>query len=351
MFMSSGGRRGTWSTQSMNLRFDAATPVLRADDVKTLGVVADFNADFRPDVALSGFLDGRWTVSILLGDDAGLLAPHTSVPGAPILRRLYAARLNADEHVDLLGLSDGSEGPSSLVMFPGTGKGEFSFIAPVDLVITAQDLALVDYDGDGHLDVVVLHTSSGQVSLLRGGANGRFEPHARMKVGRSPVAAAVADLDRDGTLELLITEADDNVVSVYTVPPPPSVPVAFGPNDVVPAACPLVMEASPPGSQRELFPVARTRVGPGDPAALVAEDFNGDGLRDLAITREEGVRLMLRRGDGSFLHRVLTDTARATGLSAGDFDGDGRADLAVTDSPSLAVLWNDPEQLFQAFAP
>ena len=75
------------------------------------------------------------------------------------------------------------------------------------------------------------------------------------------------------------------------------------------------------------------------PIGEVAGDFNGDGLRDLAVLCSTGgdqgpftITILVGKGDGTF---TAGPTTQATGVQTqpsmivGDFNGDGKADLAI----------------------
>lgn len=79
---------------------------------------------------------------------------------------------------------------------------------------------------------------------------------------------------------------------------------------------------------------------------VVAADFNGDGITDLAVTAlyDEKVTILLGNGDGTFRTGGSYAVAGGPlGIATGDFNGDGRPDLAVTndDDGAVAVLLNN----------
>jgi len=80
-------------------------------------------------------------------------------------------------------------------------------------------------------------------------------------------------------------------------------------------------------------PVPRPRYATGGfSATVIAADFNGDGILDLATGNyyDANIAILLGNGDGTFgAHVNYPAAAGARGLVAADFNGDGRLDLAV----------------------
>ncbi|OJH41091.1 hypothetical protein BON30_09325 [Cystobacter ferrugineus] len=272
-FMLRPSGMGTWSSRSLTLTLhDTDYPVVYGTDSGRAAAIADFNEDGLPDVAFNGAQGHGWRAHVLLGTALGHVQPSGEFPTSRFFRHVYAADFNRDGHVDLLGAGD-----SFLELFLGNGHGGFSEGHLQDLSSVAEDAAVVDFDGDGAQDVVALHGSTSEVSLFRGKGDGTLVAHGRLTVGRRPRAAAVADLDRDGEVELLVAEADDNTVSVYTVPPEPWSPPA------VATACPLDLQAI--SIEETVSPVARFQVGQATSPAMTVGDFDGDGRRDLALAQ------------------------------------------------------------------
>lgn len=99
-------------------------------------------------------------------------------------------------------------------------------------------------------------------------------------------------------------------------------------------------------------------VGP-SPQDVVAADFNGDGIADLAVSNlgdqgtnsGAGVMIFLGKGDGTFTEGATVNAGASPGaLYAADFNGDGKADLAVVNAAtnSIAVLLGIGDGTFQA---
>ncbi len=91
-----------------------------------------------------------------------------------------------------------------------------------------------------------------------------------------------------------------------------------------------------------------------NPTDMVAHDFNGDGLQDIAITNQTTpgkVSVLLNTGGGVFGAATSFPTGGSSpnSIAAGDVNGDGRTDLVVTnlDSGTVAILRGSGTGLFR----
>jgi hypothetical protein len=89
-----------------------------------------------------------------------------------------------------------------------------------------------------------------------------------------------------------------------------------------------------------------------NPLDIVAGDFNGDGIIDLAVPNSSNfsVSILLGNGDGSFrAPRTFAAGASPQGETVSDFDGDGFADLAVVNNSAgtVSVLLGKGDGTFQ----
>jgi len=89
------------------------------------------------------------------------------------------------------------------------------------------------------------------------------------------------------------------------------------------------------------------------PDSIIAADFNGDGIPDLAVTSvdESLVTVLLGKGDGTFT--VSTDLNIGTvpqDVATGDFNGDGIPDLAVVASNSALIFLGNGDGTFNQTA-
>ncbi len=332
---------GRFESSSL-LRQETGDEVLGMMETSLTAAVADYNEDGFPDVVFNR-PPSRWSGpgegNLFLGDETGRVRVGGALPWSGI-RHVSTADFNRDGHADLIA-SDAA----SLRVSLGDGGGGFSETFPVKLEAEVSGMAVVHLDTDGVPDVVALHGPEAGVSLLRGRGDGTLEPHARLAVGRAPSGAVTTDLDGDGTPELLVSEADDNTVSVYAIPDK-SVRERIGPR-----VCPMDVKSGGASPLPAVSPLAavETKVVTSD---VAVGDFDGDGRNELALALpEQGVRLVSNPGDGALTLRDVAGSHRALSLAAGDLDGDGRSELAGTlDSGSgsyVGVLWNDVAEPFE----
>jgi hypothetical protein len=117
--------------------------------------VADLDGDEVEDLAVASF--GSDTVSILLGDGDGTFTPAPSLDtfaGGPL--QVAVGDVNEDLVPDLVVVNEGTCGPvcgKPTEVFVGNGDGTFA--APVGtMYFPGGSVAVLDVDGDGHLDLV-----------------------------------------------------------------------------------------------------------------------------------------------------------------------------------------------------
>ncbi len=213
--------------------------------------------------------------------------------------------VNKDGIPDLVVANKGSD---SISILRGTGNGQFSATTDYPAGHSPQYVALADLNGDGFLDVVVANyyenylIGKGTISvLLNDGTGGLLAPTSYI-VGTYPASVAIADFNGDGKPDLA-------VVSTYT-------------SNLVEI---LLGDGSGAFALSSSFSTAT-----GGANEVVAADLNGDGIQDLALVGGSHLVVFLGRGDGAFGSPLSTLLANyLQGLAVGDVDEDGIPDLVA----------------------
>src|SRR5439155_11648380 len=168
--------------------------------------------------------------------------------------------------------------------------------------------ALVDFDGDGNLDLAVADFNGGQVLIYRGSGGGMFAPAVTLTGLPSPSAVAPLDYDHDGRADLAVLGFADNSITLY-------------------------QNTGSPGSLA--FSLAPTSpVSPWNDIAAMAL-FPADALvgQDVVMLNTTPPRLDVLSGTGTTFRGLapepLAGPVRATGMTVADLRQDGVPDLLV----------------------
>ena len=164
----------------------------------------DLNGDEAPDVASSG--NG---VSVLFGNGDGTLRGYQSAGGPLGARALAGDDFDADGFVDLAAAHDANV----FTILRNTGDEQFTGAGSHTVGGTPVALAAADVDGDGSTDLVTANRGANDVSVLLGDDDGQFQRQSRIRVGRTPTGLAIEDLDADGTLDLVTANRGSKTVT------------------------------------------------------------------------------------------------------------------------------------------
>ncbi len=288
-------------------------------------------------VAVADFT-GDGVVDIALGDDAQedvlVVNPFGPVPFNPIdatdvqtgggqNNGMLVADVNGDKLPDAVRLVNNA-------LIGNLNNGNAFPNDPLDadvtlrtLSLTPTSLALGDIDDDGILDVAFGGFGTPQIALGSGNPATPFSS-APQNIGagfRTGSDIVLADLSGDGFLDAILSQNGGGTFATNLV---------FTNNQT---ATPFAgVTANILGTNRETT------------LALVAADFDGDGLVDVVVGNQNEVNRYHRNGGGGAmgngsLFSSRTDDTRD--LLAGDVNRDGRLDLVVINHGEYNLLYTN----------
>jgi hypothetical protein len=287
---------------------------------------ADFNGDGKPDLAIYNPSGG--SVSILLSNGDGTFQNRVTIPVASAGAVGIVVRtgdFNGDGKQDLLVAG---------TIFRGNGDGTFG--GGIQLPVQSVGFPVTsDFNRDGKTDIAFAHTAncsnsrscSVALTVVLSQASGSFQqlPDLVTQESWQSYGSLVAgDFNRDGKLDLAVPVFASGVSGVDM-----SVVVFWGKGDGT------------------FQPQIESGLGAWAGNQMVAGDFNGDGITDLAWLVQEGTlnfqqvspaqaAVMMSNGDGTFKAPVFSTfntLSYVDSLVSADFEGDGKSDLALVSRP------------------
>jgi hypothetical protein len=186
----------------------------------------------------------------------------------------------------------------------------------IDLGISSDVIAMADLNRDGRLDVLETIRGGSEVAVLLGDGEGAFSAPRRFPAGLATVTAGLGDFNRDGRLDIVVASIN---------PSTPAWEISVLAGIVDGSFSPRVVLAS----------------GSGDaPSAVLAADADLDGADDLFVANAGTLDLTAyrSRGDLTFFPPVRYSLPQAPrSIAAGILGRNGTLDLVVGMSGGSAI--------------
>jgi hypothetical protein len=309
-------------------------------------VVGDFNGDGVLDLVaanpLTAYGQGG-SVAVLLGKGDGTFQEAVNYPAGLSANYVAVGDFNGDGKADLAVTNGGQFGNgNNVAVLLGKGDGTFQVAPTFSAGSLPSGVAVGDFNGDGITDLAVANlggfevgSGQGSVSIMLGNGDGSFRATADYRLGLSCVSVAVADFNGDRISDLVVCNWGSGTVSIL---------LGNGDGTFQPAV------AHPVGE----YPLNAT-----------VADLNGDGIPDLVVVnmgdylndgQGAGVAVLLGHGDGTFqAAKKYPLMPFVYSVAVGDFNHDGIPDLVVTSGldfsvrgGNLSVLLGNGDGTFQA---
>jgi len=283
--------------------------------------IADVNGDGKPDLLVANYYGrddtSHGAVGVLLGNGDGTFQPAIAFSSGSISGlSLAVGDVNGDGKPDLVvshrqDFVGDYDGTITLLL----GNGDGTFQSPVLFEGTGDtSVALKDVNGDGKLDIVATLSCSrgicnreGSVTVLLGNGDGTFQQSMSYDSGgKGPASMALADLNGDGKLDLVVTNS-------------------YGASSVA-----GVLLGNGDGTFQH---VVTHGLGGAGTTSIAVADVNGDGKADLLVinNNESTLGILLGNGNGAFhpeiLYNLVVNGPHA--VRAADVDRNGSPDLLI----------------------
>lgn len=273
--------------------------------------VGDFNGDNIPDIAVSNYGDGN--VSIIIGQKDGVFKKKSTTKVGRLPIAVSVGDFNNDDKLDLAITLRFDK----LVILLGIGDGNFKMGDVYNASGTPAYMTVGDFDKDKNLDIAIafngIHVNF--IRLFHGNGDGTFKAPVKVLGGKQSAFITQYDINNDGRDDLITSSTMNDAIKIFLN--------TSGGNGFIS----LEDAAAEKG-----------------PEYIVPGDFTGDNVPDLAVAnrRDTSISILEGRGDGTFIfpHFNYPVGANARAMVGEDFNDDGLTDLAllIYDKQMLAII-------------
>ncbi|HLF15149.1 MAG TPA: VCBS repeat-containing protein [Bacteroidota bacterium] len=231
IYVMRGGRGGAGGPGGSLLAYDAVDRT-RSEEIDLHIVLPDrivattphdFDDDGLRDIALLTVPDtgSQWRITVYRQTADGFEPDRVLPVRFPDSRSsgvtLWIADLNGDGSDDLILNVQKPANILAVAMARGDTAFEDALIIQTDVRIPfRKSLSVTDFDSDGRTDLVFVNERTRTVQFLPGDGTGRYSGPVNLTSARGVRSFGIGDLNRDSEKELILTIADEGILSVTT---------------------------------------------------------------------------------------------------------------------------------------
>jgi len=307
--------------------------------------IADVDGDGDQDLLIAGDAGGVGGQETILYEQQSDGSFDTADAGLTGVERAATAIADVDGNgeQDLLVAGFDPAASDTTTTLYTQSSGSFNPAGAGLTGVSDGSISIADVDGDGNQDLLIAGDAPSRDTtiLYKQKSGGSFQAAGAGLTGATHAATSIADVDGDGTLDLLVAGLD----------------VTEGFSDNIPTT--TLYEQQSDGS----FEAANANLTGVNHGSTSIADVDGDGDADLLVTgsSESGLgtpttTLYEQKSDGSFEANGtdLTDV-EAAASSVADVDGDGDQDLLIAgrdaDTNPTTTVYRNGEDVFAPDVP
>jgi hypothetical protein len=278
-------------------------------------ISADFNNDGKPDIAVANA--GEDTLSVIINSGNGNFSSTLNYKVGFNPWRVIALDLNSDGNIDLVTVNSTSgSNLCDITVLLGNGAGGFPSVTNYSVGPTPVAIAHGDFNHDGKIDLAVSGVMD--THFLYGQGNGTFNQAFTYNLGWTGMSSTSGDFNGDGFLDLAFIDAGS-------------------------------------GSNMSVFLGTSTflnsyYVGGVDCWSMLSNDYNNDGLADIAVCNPDHIFLLFGGAFSTPVTYTLNNN-QTQGMTSSDINGDGYIDLIVanTGKDNVSILFGSYNGVFTLF--
>ncbi|CAF4201145.1 unnamed protein product, partial [Adineta steineri] len=167
---------------------------------------------------------------------------------------------------------------------------------------TPFSMAVADVNNDNHLDIIVANSASNNVGVLLNIGNGTFRSQTVYSVGSNPRSVAVADVNNDNKSDIVVANYNSNTTSV------------------------LLNAGNGTFLNQTIYSVGA------NPISIVIADMNNDNKSDISVANynSSNIGILFNAGNGTFLnHSIFEVGSYPISLVVADVNSDNKPDIIV----------------------